>query len=50
MIRQIRKKHKIVWLIFAILLPVLLIAGIVFRHREPVNENIPRRGLSANIK
>ncbi|HVE56878.1 MAG TPA: hypothetical protein VNB22_08615 [Pyrinomonadaceae bacterium] len=43
MIHKIRRKHKIVWLILAILLPVLLIASIVFRHSEPVNQNIPKR-------
>ena len=43
MIRSIRKKHKIIWLILAILLPLLFIAGIVFRHSEPVNENVPKK-------
>jgi hypothetical protein len=43
MIRKIRQNHKIVWLILAILLPLLFIAGIAFRHNEPVNENIPQR-------
>lgn len=41
MIRSIRKEHKIVWLILAILLPLLFIASIAFRHSEPVNKNIP---------
>jgi hypothetical protein len=41
MIRKIRKNHKLIWLILAILLPVLFIAGIAFRHHEPVNEKIP---------
>ncbi len=41
MIRKIRRKHKFVWLILAVLLPLLLIAGIAFRHREPVNQAIP---------
>lgn len=43
MIRSIRRRHKIVWLILAVLLPILFIAGIVFRHREPINENVPKR-------
>ena len=42
MIRVIRKRHKIVWLALAILLPILFIASIVFRHSEPFNENIPK--------
>ncbi len=41
MIRSIRKKHKIVWLILAILLPILFIASIWFRHPEAVNETVP---------
>jgi hypothetical protein len=40
MIRKIRKTHKIVWLILALLLPLLFIAGIALRHAEPVNENL----------
>jgi hypothetical protein len=48
MIRKIRKQHKIVWLILAVLLPLLFIAGIIFRHREPVNEKIPK--LSTEIQ
>jgi hypothetical protein len=43
MIRKIRKQHKIVWLILAILLPLLFAASIVLRHDEPVNENVPKR-------
>lgn len=43
MIREIRQKHKIIWLILAILLPVLLTAGIAFRHKEPINEKIPEK-------
>lgn len=47
MIRSIRKKHKIVWLILAFLLPILFIASIVFRHSETINENIPSKKLTA---
>lgn len=43
MIRKIRKKHKIIWLILAVLLPSLFIASIAFRHSEPVNEKIPEK-------
>ena len=43
MIRKIRKTHKIIWLILAVLLPLLFIAAIAFRHGEPVNENVPKR-------
>jgi hypothetical protein len=43
MIRKIRKTHKIIWLILAVLLPLLFIAAVVFRHGEPVNENVPKR-------
>jgi hypothetical protein len=42
MIRTIRKRHKFVWIVLAVLLPILFIAGIVFRHADPVNESIPR--------
>lgn len=45
MIHSIRKTHKLIWLILAILLPILFIAGIAFRHLEPVNESIPKRTL-----
>lgn len=41
MIRVGRKRHKIVWLILAVLLPILFIASIALRHSEPINENIP---------
>lgn len=50
MIRAIRKKHKIIWLVLAILLPLLFIASIVLRHGEPVNENVPKRILTVNKK
>lgn len=43
MIRKIRKRHKIIWLVLAVLLPLIFIASIVFRHHEPVNENVPKR-------
>ena len=43
MIRKIRKTHKIIWLILAVLLPLIFIASIVFRHDEPINESVPQR-------
>ena len=45
MIRRIRKRHKIIWLILAIILPIIFIASIAFRHSEAVNENVPKRNL-----
>lgn len=48
MIRSIRKKHKIIWLILSVLLPLIFIASIVFRHIEPINESIPKKELSTN--
>lgn len=47
MIRSIRKTHKIVWLILAVLLPIVFISGIFFRHSETINENIPSKKLTA---
>lgn len=41
MIRSIRKRHRIVWIVLALLLPLLFVAAIAFRHSEPVNESIP---------
>lgn len=45
MIRSIRKKHKFIWLILAILLPLIFIVSIASRHLEPTNESIPKRNL-----
>jgi len=50
MIRKIRKKHKIVWLVLAILLPLIFFAGIVFRHNEPLNEKIPKTSIAREQK
>ncbi|MBS1794141.1 MAG: hypothetical protein JSS81_09820 [Acidobacteria bacterium] len=41
MIREIRRRHKLIWLGLAVLLPLLLAASVVFRHAEPVNDKIP---------
>ena len=43
MIRSIRKKHRVIWVILAIVLPLLFIASIIFRHNEPVNQTVPKR-------
>ena len=43
MISSIRKKHRVIWVILAITLPLLFIASIVFRHQEPINQTIPKR-------
>lgn len=48
MIRSIRKKHKIIWLVLSVLLPLIFIAGIVFRHSEPINQSIPDKKLTAD--
>lgn len=42
MIRKIRKRHRIIWVILAIILPLIFVASIMFRHSEPVNQNIPQ--------
>lgn len=42
MIRKIRKRHRIIWVILAIILPLIFVASIMFRHSEPANENIPQ--------
>ncbi len=41
MIRSIRKRHKLVWIVLAVLLPMLITAGLLLRHDEPVNPQIP---------
>ena len=43
MIRSIRKKHRVIWVILAIVLPLLFIASIIFRHQQPVNQIVPKR-------
>lgn len=48
MIRSIRKRHQIVWIVLAILLPILFIVSIVWRHNEPINETVPRKELSTD--
>jgi hypothetical protein len=42
MIRETRKKHRFIWLAFAILLPVLFAASVIYRHSEPLNQVIPQ--------
>lgn len=48
MIRSIRKRHKIIWLVLAILLPLIFIVSIVFRHNEPINQSIPSKKVSTD--
>ncbi|NNE67800.1 MAG: hypothetical protein HKN33_14655 [Pyrinomonadaceae bacterium] len=42
MIRGSRKRHRIIWLVLAVLLPVLFAAGLLLRHEDPVNIEIPK--------
>jgi glucan phosphoethanolaminetransferase (alkaline phosphatase superfamily) len=50
MIRKIRKTHKIIWLILAVLLPLIFIASIAIRHSEPVNEKIPNKSTAETLR
>lgn len=43
MIRATRKRHRLIWIALAMLLPILFAASIIFRHEEPVNEKIPEK-------
>jgi hypothetical protein len=43
MIRAIRQRHRLIWLVLAVVLPLVFAASIWFRHAEPVNESIPSR-------
>jgi hypothetical protein len=43
MIRSIRQRHRLIWLILAVILPLIFAASIWFRHAEPVNESIPQK-------
>ena len=43
MIRSIRNRHRIIWAIIAIVLPLLFIASIMFRHSDPINQTVPKR-------
>ncbi len=46
MIHAIRRRHRIIWTVLAVLLTGLFAASIMFRHSEPVNDSVPRRELS----
>lgn len=37
MIRGLRRTHLVVWLVLAIVLPVLLVLALSHRHRPPIN-------------
>ncbi|NJM52720.1 MAG: hypothetical protein HC846_04585 [Blastocatellia bacterium] len=45
MISKIRKRHRLIWLILAVILPLLLAASIAFRHNQPTNEKNSRKGI-----
>ncbi len=41
MIRSIRKRHKVIWIALAFLLPSLFVAALALRHEEPRNDGVP---------
>ena len=41
MIISLRKRHITIWIILAILLPVIFFVGLALRHGEPLNDKIP---------
>jgi hypothetical protein len=43
MIRKLRQRHYLIWVILAIILPILFALSIIFRHSEPVNPSVPKR-------
>ena len=42
MIRRLRRRHRLIWVALAFVLPLLIIAGLMSRHAEPVNESVPK--------
>jgi hypothetical protein len=42
MISSIRKRHRITWAILALVLAITFVLSVTYRHREPINEKIPR--------
>lgn len=48
MIRSARLRHRIIWIILAVLLPLIIGAGLLYRHPEPVNQKIPVAGASGD--
>jgi hypothetical protein len=43
MILAIRRRHRVIWVVLAVILPLLFAAAIFFRHGEPINEKVPQR-------
>ncbi len=37
MIRRLRSAHRVIWIVLAILLPLILVLGLLARHGRPVN-------------
>ncbi len=48
MIRSILQKHLLIWLSLAVVLPIVFVVSIYFRHPAVVNERIPQRNVSAD--
>lgn len=44
MIRSLRKRHRLIWAVLALLLPALFVAALALRHPDPVNDRIPTTG------
>ncbi len=42
MISAIRKRHRIIWIILAVLLAAVFVASVISRHNEPLNDKIPQ--------
>jgi hypothetical protein len=40
---KIRRRHLFAWFALALLVPLLIAAGVGLRHREPVNRTVPAR-------
>ncbi len=39
--RKHRRRHLIIWIALAVLLPIVLVAAFSQRHTEPVNRSVP---------
>ena len=47
MIQPLRRAHRRIFLVLALLLPVLFLSGIAFRHRWPVSPKSKSPALSS---
>ena len=47
MIQSLRKTHRLIFLVLAVLLPLLLIAALAVRRPAPVNPQLPSQLLKA---